>query len=206
MKTIELIAGIPCLVSEHGEILQQPFFKTPYNHDRNRDSDESALLCLDESLTDQSFKDDADINIVVERFLKTGQLPVPIPEQFGDAIGKPSTWLEIQQTLADNNATFYRLAPEIRAEFLNNPALWMDQLEKDVLAGDIDNLERLGMETGDLKAARAKREQEAADAAIAQEAADQAAFEKRAQRASGGSPAQQPAKPAGGGNPPPKPA
>lgn len=205
---IRLINGKQCLIDdETGEVLSEVFFKTPYNHDTNAESDRCGLLCEDESLTDQSFKDDADINNIVSRFLKTGHMPVPIPTTFGDATDRPQSWLEIQQVLAANNATFYKLLPDIRAEFQNNPALWMDQIERDLATGDMDNLDRIGMETKQLREALAKGEADALSKANAKEEAEQALLEKRLAKAtSGASPATGSQKPGGGAKTPPNPA
>lgn len=208
MNVLKTINGTQVLIDdETGEVLDEIFFKTPYNHDRDQESQRVGLTCQDESLTDQSQAPDADINNIVKRYLHGQALPVPLPEQFGDATDRPQTWLEIQQILATNNATFYRLPPEIRAEFLNNPALWMDQIDRDLATGDLDNLERCGMDVKALREELAKSEKEAADKANAKEAAEQAAFDKRlADRLQGASPAPEAKKPDGGSKSPPKPA
>lgn len=50
-----------------------PFFKTPYNHDTNAESDASGLECKDPSLAQQHFKDECDINVLFARYLETGE-------------------------------------------------------------------------------------------------------------------------------------
>lgn len=150
MKVIQDIEGTPALVDLlTGEVLQIPFFKTPHNHNRNIESDRTATRCEDPSLTDQSFKDEVDINVIVERALKGQEVPIVLPEHFG--IDDRPTYLEIQERMAENAKTFYNLDPETRYEFQNNPARWMDQVRKDLDAGNLDNLARMGIDIGDLE-------------------------------------------------------
>lgn len=55
--------------------LKAPFLRTPFNYDRDKASDESALRCLDKTLTQQQFKDECDINVLFARYLDTGEMP-----------------------------------------------------------------------------------------------------------------------------------
>lgn len=97
------------------------FLRTPYNYDTNAVSDETGLSCPDASLTQQQFKEEADINTIVERFLKSGVLPnaVNMP-QYVDYEGV----FDFQSAMnvvraADEN--FMRLDAKIRARFNNSP-------------------------------------------------------------------------------------
>lgn len=137
----------------HGEILattnydpRKVFWKTPNNHDTNAESDASALHCYDTSLTKQEFKDEADINKIMERFLQTGQVNnLVLPEHFQDITGK-LTYEQISQRLADANQTFYKLDASIRDEFGNSPAKWADQVMKRLAKGDQEGLAEIGVE------------------------------------------------------------
>ena len=51
------------------------FLRTPYNYDVDEVSAETGLACFDESLTQQQFKEESDINEIVRRFGLTGQTP-----------------------------------------------------------------------------------------------------------------------------------
>lgn len=125
------------------------FFKTPFNHDRDAESAASALLCQDKSLTQQQFKEEADINFILERYRASQQIPpIALPEHYLDLTERPS-WHEIQTRLADANKTFYLLPPEIRAEHLNNPARWADQVVAATDAGDRAKLRALGLDAPD---------------------------------------------------------
>lgn len=139
-------------ISEDGEVLDTNcedcptvYFKTPYNHDTTTEAKRVALTCNDKSLTDQSFKDEVEINTIVDKLLKTGEVTVPLPEHYGNQSDIPTLY-EARQRIAENNATFYKLPPRIREEFLNDPARWEAQVEFDLAQGNDENLRTLGID------------------------------------------------------------
>jgi len=89
------------------------------NHDAR--SNETGLKCLDSSLTQQQFKEDSDINTIVDRFMKTGHLPDPVSmPQYIDYEGVfdfQSAMNVVRQ--ADEN--FMRMDAKVRARFNNSP-------------------------------------------------------------------------------------
>lgn len=150
-------------VTEDGEILDTncedcvighvpPFFRTPFNYNTHDASLAAATTCNDPSLTDQSFKEEVDINNIMERVKQGAQLPVPLPEHFGDAFDVP-TLLEARMKIAENNATFWNLPARIREEFMNDPSRWEVQVQKDIEAGDLDHLEEMGIDTSKIRTA-----------------------------------------------------
>ena len=84
-------------------------------------SDKTGLACLDSSLTQQQFKEEADINTIVDRFMKTGHLPDPVSmPQYIDYEGVfdfQSAMNVVRQ--ADEN--FMRMDAKVRARFNNSP-------------------------------------------------------------------------------------
>lgn len=140
-----------------GEVIERealPIWKTPNNHDTNLVSDLTALYCADPSLTKQEFKDDTDINFILERFARSGEQPPPVlPEHFMDLTTK-LTYQDVEQRLADANKIFYELPAAIREESLNSPARWADQVTKAIAKGDGDRLVELGLAAEELKAAK----------------------------------------------------
>ena len=84
-------------------------------------SNETGLKCLDKSLTQQQFRDEADINVIVDRFMKTGHLPDPVSmPQYVDYEGVfdfQSAMNVVRQ--ADEN--FMRMDAKVRARFNNSP-------------------------------------------------------------------------------------
>ena len=97
------------------------FLRTPYNYDRDKASNESALHCKDQSLTKQSFAEDADINTIVRRFGLTGQLPdnVRVP-QYGD-FTEVFDFHTAMNAVRTAQESFMALPPNIRARFHNDP-------------------------------------------------------------------------------------
>lgn len=53
-----------------------PFIRTEYNYDSASVSDATALRCPEPTKTQQQFKDDADINVLLERFGAGQQIPL----------------------------------------------------------------------------------------------------------------------------------
>ena len=98
-----------------------PFLRTPFNYDRDLASEESGLKCLDESLTQQQFKDEADINTIVDRFMKSGVLPTPANmPQYLDIEGNFDYQTAMNYVRsADEN--FMRMDAKVRARFNNSP-------------------------------------------------------------------------------------
>lgn len=108
-----------------------PFLRTPYNYDMNAASDESALLCEDESLAVQNAKDESDINTIVRRFGLTGELPsdVAMP-QSGDFVGAPDFQTSMN-LVRQAQEEFLRVPADIRARFGNDPGAFMAFLDDD---------------------------------------------------------------------------
>lgn len=126
---------------------QMPVWKTPYNHDTNFESDRYALYTPEESRTKQEFKEDTDINVILDRFRRNaGEPPIILPEHFADTTTATS-YYAMASKAAEANATFYQLPPEIRADHLNDPARWADEVVKALQLEDRDKLNKLGIAT-----------------------------------------------------------
>lgn len=106
--------------------MEMPFIRSPYNYDRDKVSDETGLLCEDESKTQQHQKEEADINTIIRRFGLSGELPtnVRVP-QYGD-FQDIGTYQEALNAVMKANETFMRYPAHIRNRFNNNPAEFVD--------------------------------------------------------------------------------
>lgn len=86
--------------------------------------------------TKQSFKADADINVIVSRFIKSGYLPPAVQEpRFGDVTG-----LEFQsamQLVAGARSQFEALPSAVRARFKNDPAAFLEFVGNPVNAPEL---------------------------------------------------------------------
>lgn len=106
--------------------MEMPFLRTPFNYDRDLASEESGLKCLDDSLTQQQFKDEADINTIVDRFMKSGVMPTPATmPQYLDIEGNFDYQTAMNYVrAADEN--FMRMDAKVRARFNNSPQEFLD--------------------------------------------------------------------------------
>lgn len=113
------------------------FVRDPYNYDADSVSVETALVCADPSLAQQSQAEEADINVIVKRFGITGQLPqnvrVPLEGDFSDALDYRQSLDAIR--LADSS--FSALPASVRARFSNDPGAFVE------FCMNSDNLEEM---------------------------------------------------------------
>lgn len=87
------------------------------------------LLCdLAKDRTQQSFKDECDINVLMKRYERTGILPVgrDVPPQFGDVTSLDFT--ESMNQVAAVRGVFSQLDARTRARFENDPSQMLDFL------------------------------------------------------------------------------
>lgn len=103
-----------------------PFVRSPYNYDTNEASDESGLNTGDEGGAKQSFKEECDINTIVQRF----GLGYSIPEnhrvpEYGDFTNITDFQTAMNATARAREA-FEQLPAEIRTKFGNDPAAYVD--------------------------------------------------------------------------------
>lgn len=119
------------------------FLRTPYNYDVDRASDESGLRCEDVSRTKQSFKEECDINTIVERFgigydIPAGGIPA---EAFGD-FSDSADFHTLVNRLAVAREAFDMFPAPVRARFDNDPEKLVGFLSDDA---NRDEAERLGL-------------------------------------------------------------
>lgn len=92
----------------------------------NRDHKTKGLVC-GESLTDQSFKSECDINFLWNKYSNLGGLPLPEkPPVFADVTAV--SYRNCQDLIKEINSSFDGLSSEVRAKFKNDPARLLDFL------------------------------------------------------------------------------
>lgn len=98
----------------------KPFLRTAYNYDMNTAGDESALKCADKTLARQEFKEETDINTLVERFHVTGELPqnVRMPT-YGDFTGV-FDFQTAMNAIRSAQESFDQMPANVRARFHND--------------------------------------------------------------------------------------
>ena len=111
--------------------ISRPFVRNPYNYDMAAVSQETGLKCEDPSLAQQHMKDECDINIIVERFGVTGQLPVvPLEPSYGDFSGVSDYHSALNAIRASEEA-FMALPAKIRAKFDHDPNALLEFLQNE---------------------------------------------------------------------------
>ena len=105
------------------------FLRTPYNYDKDAASNESGLHCEDASLAQQHYKEECDINTILQKFNVTGLLPEsPLSPRYGDFSGISDYHTAMNRVLAVQDE-FEALPAQIRARFENDPAQLIEFLE-----------------------------------------------------------------------------
>lgn len=110
--------------------LKDLLIRTENNYDRDEASYESGLKCLDESRTQQQFKEDSDINVIVARFGISGIMPsdfgMPQSVDFSEMVTDYHTALNMVRQ-ADEE--FMGLPADLRERFRNDPQELMQFVE-----------------------------------------------------------------------------
>ena len=100
--------------------------RSAYTFDSDAVSNETALDCGDESVTQQCFKDECDINILLAKFAVTGQLPdnVRVPQyvDFEEAFDFQSSMNVIRAA----EEAFNAMPAEVRDRFQNDPGRFLE--------------------------------------------------------------------------------
>lgn len=97
-----------------------------YQHKLAKDTDEFGTHITEESLAQASDATETDINVIVERFSKTGQLPVinltPLTGDFSNVVD----FRDAQEKLKEANEAFAQVPAKLRARFDNDPQKFID--------------------------------------------------------------------------------
>jgi phage internal scaffolding protein len=105
------------------------FLRTPYNYDKDAASNESGLHCEDASLAQQHFKEECDINTILQKFNITGLLPEQtLSPRYGDFTGIGDYHTALNRVMAAQDE-FEALPAQIRARFGNDPAQLIEFLQ-----------------------------------------------------------------------------
>lgn len=127
MKTVEFVHP------ETGEIdtYVEPRVRTKFNYFADKVSLKTGLACVKPSKTQQSFKEDADINTIVRRFGLTGKLPdnVRMPEyaDYNDVFDFQTA----MNTMMEAEREFMKLPSDIRRRFENDPQQLLEFVSND---------------------------------------------------------------------------
>jgi hypothetical protein len=101
--------------------------RTAYNYDRDEVSKNTALVCEDETLAQQNFKDETDLNIMIRKY---GVLPVnEVNWKEFDATVIPKDYQALQNMLLEADQAFMSLPAEVRKAADNDPTKFLAMVE-----------------------------------------------------------------------------
>lgn len=84
-------------------------------------------MCLDPTLAQQQFAEEADINTIVNKFLRTGEMPDEISKpQFGDFTAVVDNYHDALNFVIAADDAFSALPAKIRARFNNDAGAYVD--------------------------------------------------------------------------------
>lgn len=120
-----------------------PFLRTPYNYDTNEASDASGLACdPDEGRTVQEFKDECDINVIMERFGRTGEVPGDFRAPVSGDFTGISDFHTAMNMVRQAQESFDSLPAQLRQRFNHDPQSLMQFLED---GSNLDEARKLGL-------------------------------------------------------------
>lgn len=119
--------------------------RLPNEYDPDVASDEASLyIDPEEDRAVQSFKDEADINVLVRRIGLTGEMPPPRPgAQYGD-FSEVVDFSSAMQAVASAKSAFMELPARVRAQFDNSPAQLLSFVHSDD-PRDIEDAVEMGL-------------------------------------------------------------
>lgn len=88
------------------------------------------ILCEDDHRTQQHFRDECNINTIIGRWIKGQQPPPPTGIALYGDFTQVTDFASASRMVADGNAAFLKLAPDIRARFHNDLAELLDWLDE----------------------------------------------------------------------------
>ncbi len=102
--------------------------------------------CMTPSRTDQSQKDECDVNVIITNYVNTGILrhTNPNPPQFGDFSMMPSDYGEALALIQRSEEEFMKLPSEVRDKFDNKPGNLIKFLQEEK---NVDEAVKLGLVT-----------------------------------------------------------
>jgi phage internal scaffolding protein len=116
------------------------FLRTPYNYDLDAASNESGLACEEPTLAQQHYKEECDINTILQKFSITGILPeAPLSPRYGDFSGISDYHTALNRVIAAQDE-FEALPAQIRARFDNDPAKLIEFLDDEANRPEAEEL------------------------------------------------------------------
>ena len=116
---------------ETGEVIITPFLRTPYNFDPDQNSIETGTSCPEETLAQQQFRDECDINTILDRFGVTGMVPTNVRQPLAVDFIEATDYQSALNALIEAEQSFMEMPAKIRAEFDNDPGKFIAFFERE---------------------------------------------------------------------------
>lgn len=120
----------------------------PFNYDQDAVSLETGIEFTEESLTDQSAREEADINTIVRRFGVTGVLPEGARPVFFADFDDVFDFQSAQNVIAEANQAFMQLPGDVRERFGHDPQRFVEfcsEQDEDGKLANVDELRKMGL-------------------------------------------------------------
>lgn len=102
------------------------FTRSPFNYDRNEASNQSAVAFPEETLAQQHFKEQCDINRIVAQYAKTGLVPQsPATPMAEDFVGI-TDYHTAMNVIRRGDEAFSSLSADVREKFKNDAGRFVD--------------------------------------------------------------------------------
>jgi phage internal scaffolding protein len=119
--------------------MKAPFLRTPYNYDLDAASNESGIVCLEQSLAQQHFKDECDINYILKTFGIEALAVNPLTPRYGDFTDVVDYHSALNAVIAAEDE-FMTLPAHIRTRFDNDPSKLIDFMENPANRSEAESL------------------------------------------------------------------
>lgn len=127
----------------------KPFIRSANNYDTHAASLSHAKRPAGEMITDQSGKDDADINVLVRRFGVTALASdVPMPPALADFSTQVFDFHSSMNQIRAAEESFAALPAAVRSRFSNDPHLFVNfcsEVTEDGTLANLDEMRKFGL-------------------------------------------------------------
>lgn len=146
-------------------------FRKHFDYDVEAASREAVVLNIDPSMTVQEMSEDADINVVMERFGRTGVMPSTVVLPTYDDFSNVVDYQSALNALIDAGQKFMELPAQLRAKFDNDPQKYLEFCSDEKNADEMEKLGLLSVDAVKRRGAeRMKLDEERNKAALAAKA------------------------------------
>lgn len=118
------------------------FTRSPFNYDRNEASNESAVVFPEETLAQQHFKEQCDINRIVAQYAKTGLVPQSTATPMAEDFVGITDYHTAMNAIRRGNEAFSTLNADVREKFQNDAGRFVDFC---LDPGNLDEVIALGL-------------------------------------------------------------